>query len=78
MAQVALRNRIYYLCIEDVYAATVIAEWLDSYKEAPIHFRNTKQNVDGSFVLVVKDRDGNDLSFIERIAKITRAKVEVR
>lgn len=78
MAPLNLTNRIYYLCIEDRYAATVISEWMYAYKETPLNLRNAGKGVEGSFVLVVKDRNGEDLSFIERLVRITHARTEVR
>ena len=78
MASINLQNRIYYLCIEDRYAATIIAEWLYHYKETPLNLRDARKNVEGSFVLVMKDQNGDNLRFIERIAQITHARIEIR
>ena len=79
MGGVNLINRTYYLCIEDRYAASVMQEWVHSYKDAPLQFRNanTKKGFHGCFVLAVRDKDGKYLAFIERIAKLTNAKIEV-
>lgn len=73
-----LVNRTYFLCIEDFYAGTVISEWMYAYKAFPLHFRDARKGVEGSFVLVIKDTEGNALSFIERIVKITSARIEIR
>lgn len=78
MTKANLVNRTYYLCIEDLYAGTVIAEWIYTYKEFPLYFRNARKGVDGSFVVVIKDVNGNYLSFIERIARITKARIEIK
>lgn len=78
MAQVNIINRTYYLCIEDFYADTVVAEWLYYAKDTPIYLRRPKTGVERSFVLTIKDRNGADLPFIERIARITKARIEVR
>lgn len=74
-----LINRTYYLCIEDRYAASVMQEWVHSYKESPLQFRNAnpQKGFNGCFVLAIRDKDGKHLGFIERIAKLTNAKIEV-
>lgn len=78
MAPLNLQNRTYYLCMENRYAATVIGEWLYHYKQVPLSFRDARKNVEGSFVLVIKDNNGDDLRFINRLAEITRARIEIR
>ena len=72
-------DRRYYLCIEDRYAASVMQEWIRSYKDMPLNFRNAnqKKGIYGCFVLGIKDEGGNHLAFIERIARMTNAKIEV-
>ena len=74
-----LADRTYYLCIEDKYAAAVMHEWLRLYKPVRMHIRNAneKKGIFGSFVLVIKDENGAYLSFIEQIAEMTKAKIEV-
>ena len=74
-----LMNRRYYHCIEDRYAASVMQEWLRSYKDMPLNFRNAneKKGVLGCFVLGIQDKDGKHLEFIERTARMTNAKIEV-
>lgn len=74
-----LVNRKYHLCIEDRYAAAVMQEWIRMYKDAPLHFRkaNPQKGFHGCFVLSVQDVDGNYLSFIENIARMCNAKIEV-
>lgn len=74
-----LANRTYYLCIEDRYAASVMHEWIRMYKPVRMHMRNAneRKGIFGSFVLVIKDEDGAHLPFIERIAEMTKAKIEV-
>lgn len=74
-----LMDRRYYLCIEDRYAASVMQEWIRSYKDMPLNFRNAnqKKGIHGCFVLGIKDEGGNHLAFIERIARMTNAKIEV-
>lgn len=75
-----LMNRKYYLCIEDRYAAAVMQEWLRLYKPVPLNFRNanTQKGIYGCFVLGIQDKDGNHLDFIEKIARMTNAKIEVK
>lgn len=72
-------DRRYYLCIEDRYAAFVMQEWIRSYKDMPLNFRNAnqKKGIHGCFVLGIQDKDGKHLDFIERIARMTNAKIEV-
>lgn len=74
-----LVNRRYYLCIEERYAATVMQEWVRLYKPVPLNFRNAneKKGIYGCFVLGIQDKDGKHLDFIERIARLTNAKIEV-
>ena len=74
-----LVNRRYYLCIEERYAASVMQEWIRLYKPVPLNFRNAneKKGVYGCFVLGIQDKDGKHLDFIERIARLTNAKIEV-
>ena len=74
-----LIGRKYYLCIEDRYAAAVMQEWIRLYKPAPLQFRaaNEKKGIHGCFVLGIKDEDGKHLNFIEKIARMTDAKIEV-
>ena len=74
-----LINRRYYLCIEDRYAASVMQEWIHSYKEMPLNFRgaNESKGIRGCFVLGIQDKDGKYLDFIEKIARMTEAKIEV-
>lgn len=74
-----LVNRRYYLCIEERYAATVMQEWVRLYKPVPLNFRNAneKKGIYGCFVLGIQDKDGKHLDFIERIARMTNAKIEV-
>lgn len=73
-----LSNKTYYLCIEDFYAGTVISEWMYAYKDAPLYFRDARKGVEGSFVLAIKDEDGKHLSFINRIAEVTKARISVK
>lgn len=72
-------NRKYYLCIEERYAAAVMQEWIRLYKPVPLNFRNAKEKkgVHGCFVLGIQDAEGRHLDFIERIARMTNAKIEV-
>lgn len=79
MGKVELINRTYHLCIEDRYAAAVMQEWQRLYKPAPLCIRNAneKKGVFGCFVLTVKDQDGKYLDFLEKVAQLTSAKVEV-
>lgn len=74
-----LANRKYYLCIEDRYAAAVMQEWIRLYKPVPLSFRgaNEKKGIYGCFVLAIQDKDGKHLDFIEKIARLTNAKIEV-
>jgi hypothetical protein len=74
-----LVNRRYYLCIEERYAASVMQEWIRLYKPVPLNFRNAneKKGVYGCFVLGIQDKDGKHLDFIEKIARMTNAKIEV-
>lgn len=74
-----LTDRRYYLCIEDRYAASVMQEWIRSYKDMPLNFRNASEQkgIHGCFVLGIKDEVGRHLDFIERIARMTNAKIEV-
>ena len=74
-----LMNRKYYLCIEDRYAASVMQEWTRLYKPVPLNFRNAneKKGIYGCFVLGIQDEDGKHLDFIEKIARLTNAKIEV-
>lgn len=74
-----LMNRRYYLCIEERYAAAVMQEWIKQYKPVALNFRNAneKKGVYGCFVLGIQDEDGLHLDFIERIARLTNAKIEV-
>lgn len=74
-----LVNRRYYLCIEDRYAASVMQEWIRLYKPVPLNFRNAneKKGVYGCFVLGIQDKDGKHLDFIEKIARMTNAKIEI-
>ncbi len=73
-----LVNKTYYLCIEDFYAGMVISEWMYAYKEAPLYFRDARKGVEGSFVLAIKDEDGKHLSFINRIAGLTKARISIK
>lgn len=73
-----LVNRTYYLCIEDQYASTVMQYWIYSYKEMPLSFRDAGKGVIGSFVLAIRDINGEFLPFINKIAGRTNAKIEVR
>lgn len=73
-----LVNRTYYLCIEDRYAGTVMQYWIYNYKEMPLSIRDAGKGIEGSFVLAIRDVDGKYLSFIDKIATKTRAKIEVR
>lgn len=75
----SLVNRKYHLCIEDRYAAAVMQEWLRLYKPAPLSIRgaNERKGIRGCFVLSVQDKDGMQLDFIEKIARLTNAKIEV-
>ena len=80
MARLAnLMNRKYYLCIEERYAAAVMQEWIRLYKPVPLNFRNAneKKGIHGCFVLGIQDAEGRHLDFIERIARMTNAKIEV-
>lgn len=74
-----LMNRKYYLCIEDRYAASVMQEWIQSYKPVPLYIRNANEakGIYGSFVLIIQDKNGDQLGLINRIAKLTNAKIEV-
>ena len=74
-----LMDRRYYLCIEDRYAAAVMQEWIRLYKPVPLSFRNANEGkgIYGCFVLGIQDKDGKHLDFIEKIARITNAKIEV-
>lgn len=74
-----LMNRKYYLCIEDRYAAAVMQEWVRLYKPVPLTFRaaNEKKGFHGCLVLCIKDEGGKHLDFIEKIARLTNAKIEV-
>ena len=74
-----LVNRRYYLCIEERYAASVMQEWIRLYKPVPLNFRgaNEKKGIYGCFVLGIQDKDGKHLDFIEKIARMTNAKIEV-
>lgn len=74
-----LMNRKYYLCIEDRYAAAVMQEWIRQYKPVPLSFRgaNEQKGIYGCFVLAIQDKDGKHLDFIEKIARLTNAKIEV-
>ena len=74
-----LMNRKYYLCIEDRYAAAVMQEWIRLYKPAVLNIRsaNASKGIHGCFVLGIQDKDGNHLDFIEKIARLTNAKIEV-
>ena len=74
-----LMNRRYYLCIEERYAASVMQEWIRLYKPVPMSFRNANESkgIHGCFVLGIQDKDGKHLDFIEKIARITNAKIEV-
>ena len=74
-----LMNRRYYLCIEDRYAAAVMQEWIRLYKPVPLNFRNAneRKGIHGCFVLGIQDKDGKHLDFIEKIARMTNAKIEV-
>lgn len=78
MGKVNLMNRTYHLCIEDRYAAAVMQEWLRLYKPAPLSIRNAdeRKGIYGCFVLSVQDRDGRYLDFIEKVARLTSAKVK--
>lgn len=79
MAVANLAGRTYHLCIEDRYAAAVMQEWLRLYKPAPLSIRNAneRKGVYGCFVLSVKDQEGKYLDFLEKVARMTGAKVEV-
>lgn len=79
MAIANLINRRYYLCIEGRYAAAVMQEWLRSYKSMPLNIRNANEQKGfyGCFILGIQDKEGNHLAFIERIAQMTNAKIEV-
>ena len=79
MAVTNLMNRKYYLCIEDRYAASVMQEWLRLYKPVPLNIRgaNEQKGIYGCFVLSIQDKDGKHLDFIEKIARLTNAKIEV-
>lgn len=79
MGLARLINRKYHLCIEDRYAAAVMHEWIYNYKPAPLGIRNTRgENAPkGCFVLTVQDIDGKQLDFIEKIARLTQAKIQV-
>lgn len=44
----------------------------------PLSVRDAGKGVEGSFVLAIRDVDGKYLSFIDKIAVKTRAKIEVR
>ena len=74
-----LMNRKYYLCIEERYAAAVMQEWIRLYKPVPLNFRNAneKKGIHGCFVLGIQDAEGRHLDFIERIARMTNAKIEM-
>ena len=73
-------NRKYYLCFEERYAAAVMQEWIRLYKPMPLSFRgaNEKKGIYGCVVLVLQDQDGKHLDFIERMARLTGAKIEVK
>lgn len=79
MAMTNLTNRRYHLCIEDRFAAAVMQEWLHLYKPAALSIRgaNEQKGIYGCFVLTVQDKDGKQLDFIEKIARMTNAKIEV-
>lgn len=74
-----LVNRKYYLCVEERYAAAVMQEWIRLCKPVPLSFRNAneKKGIHGCFVLAIQDKDGQYLDFIEKIARLTNAKIEV-
>lgn len=74
-----LMNRKYYLCIEDRYAAAVMQEWIRLYKPVSLNIRgaNEQKGIYGCFVLSIQDKDGKHLDFIEKIARLTNAKIEV-
>ena len=54
-------------------------EWLRLYKPVPLNIRgaNEQKGIYGCFVLAIQDKDGKHLDFIEKIARLTNAKIEV-
>lgn len=73
-----LVNRKYYLCMEEKFIASAIMIWIDYGKEAEINIRNAKKGIERSVVLCIKDVDGKFLQLIEKIAKVTYAKIYVK
>lgn len=73
-----LINRTYMLCIEQRLLASVLMEWIEAGKSPEILIRDAHKGIERSVVLVIKDKDGNHLSFIEKIARMTSARVHVK
>lgn len=73
-----MRNRTYYLCMEQRYLSVVTSLWMEHYKPCTIGLRDAHKGIEGSIVVIIKDEDGNRLDFIAKIVSQTHAKVEVR
>lgn len=73
-----LKNRTYYLCLEDRFLPTIISMWMDNDKLCPMTIRSAKENIDRCTVVVVQDKDGEYLDFITRITAICRPRVVVK
>ena len=69
------RNKTYHLCMEDRFLSYFISKWKDEDKPFPFTMRNAREGIRGSFVVSIKDLDGQMLEFIATIVATTRAKV---
>lgn len=74
---ITLANRTYHICFDQNYTAAVVREWIESGKNQSIILRNARKNVERSVVLVIKDRNGDDLPLIKRIVFVSKGKVFV-
>lgn len=78
MAQkIQLANRTYCICCEQFYAASIMKIWIEEGKQQELSIRNAGKGIENCIVVTIKDRNGDDLSLINKIVTMTNARLHI-
>lgn len=73
-----ISNKTYHLCMEERFISLLISMWMDAGKPFPLSIRDAAKNVYGSIVVTIQDKDGEQLSFIEKLITTCNPKIVIR
>lgn len=72
--RLSMNNKIYYLLIEHKYAMSIINEWRDRGQDFDIRFMKAPTNIQNSYLIAIKDTEGNAIDFVLWCISILGAK----